>query len=114
MIMLGIRVATEGERPIPSVPRVRQRILARASQRSFSVEVRRGFRTYFLRYGRPQRKTGIETVGRDATSILAWASVQWYLVEMYWVKNQDEPRLRRYTKKAVKRRSTGFRFRMKR
>lgn len=49
MIMAGTSVAMEGESPIPSVPTVRKRILARASQRSFSVAVFRGLSTRRLR-----------------------------------------------------------------
>jgi hypothetical protein len=75
MIMLGIRVAIVGERPIPRVPTVRQNILRRASQRSFSVDERRGFRTRLLSKGRPKRNSGIDTVGRADTRKFACASV---------------------------------------
>lgn len=75
MTMLGIRVAILGERPIPRVPTVRQNILRRASQRSFSVEESRGLRTRRLRKGRPKRKSGIDTVGRADTRKLDSASV---------------------------------------
>jgi hypothetical protein len=75
-IMLGIKVAMDGERPIPRVPNVKQNILPRASQRSFSVDERREFRTRLLRYGKPKRNSGIDTIGRQDTKKLAWAKVQ--------------------------------------